>query len=94
MPAGSSTNRMSGPGRLIDSKAVAGTGSATDISFDEAACNVIMIESAGSVTITKLKAGASETFAALAVGIWHPMADFVKVTTCPANTHVGIAEGI
>jgi hypothetical protein len=92
MAAGSSNNRIKGPGKLLDSKLVAGTGSATDITFDEAACNCIMIESAGSVTITKNKAGATEVFAALAVGVWHPMTDFTKVNVCPANTHVGIAE--
>lgn len=92
MPAGSSTNRKSGPGRLLDAKAVAGTGSGTDITFDEAAANCLMISTAGSVSVTKNKDGASITFPALAVGVWHPMPDFAKVTTCPANTIIGVAE--
>ncbi len=92
MPAGSSTNRIKGPGNIIDSKLVAGTGSAADLTFDEAACNRIFLENPGPVTIVKLKKGASETFAALPISTWITMADFTQVTDCPANTHVGVGE--
>ena len=92
MAAGSSTNRMSGPARILDAKAVSGTGSATNITFDEAACNCILLSSSGSVTVVKNKDAASLTIAGLAVGVWHPMPDFSTVTTCPANTTVGVAQ--
>ncbi len=92
MAAGSSTHRKSGPGKILDSKLVAATGSATDITFDEGACNLIMLENPGPVTVTKLKKGETEVFSLLPLSTWIVMPDFTKVNSCPENTHVGIAE--
>jgi hypothetical protein len=82
----------SGPGKILN---VGRTNSAssTDLTIGaDGIPNAIMIETAGSVTITKAKDGQAATFAALAVGVWHAMPPFTAITALPGFCCYAVVE--
>jgi hypothetical protein len=66
---------------------------ATDLTLGKDGCpNAIMIETAGSVTITRAEDGQAATFAALAVGVWHAMPHFKAITALPGFCCYAVIE--
>lgn len=78
------------PGNVLDSKIVSAHASNL-VDFPQGSPNAILLDAAGTVTIRKIKDGASEAFA-LAGGVWVRMAPFDLVTAASVVCHVGLVE--
>lgn len=77
----------------IRNKGRTNSAGATDLTLGkDGPPNAIMIETAGSVTITRAEDGGSSVYGALAVGVWHPVEHFTAITALPGFCCYAVIE--